>query len=438
MAVEFPPNGSFVRVKVKERDYWYFQEGARDNSGHQRRRYVGADTSELRERIRRHGETKNDYRERRRLVAMLRRAGFAPAQEDTGRILKALAEAGTFRRRACLVGTAAFQIYGPLLGVQMQEATLRTSDLDIAQFRAVSLAIAADEQTPPMLTILQEIDSSFRAVPHHRNANTTTTYINRNGLRVEILTDSRGPERDEPTRLPAIGSDAQPLRFMDFLIRDEIQAAVLYEAGILVNVPAPERYALHKLIVAQRRRTGAAKSEKDLLQAAALIVILSERRSTQLREMWTEAYGRGPRWQELLIRGLGMIAPHARDRMLYVIGSTRRNLFPDADVHFRDETLHYVFSRDVVQFVGVSGGEHVSCAISREALEDHFGADGLTQVQRTALVSRNRAEIEPMARIIYLDWPVPEDGSVLIRTADVVELRRLIRQKQARKTRAKR
>ena len=43
---EFPPSGSFVRVTVKGRDYWYFQQGARDASGSQPRKYVGADTPE--------------------------------------------------------------------------------------------------------------------------------------------------------------------------------------------------------------------------------------------------------------------------------------------------------------------------------------------------------------------------------------------------------
>lgn len=49
-----------------------------------------------------------------------------------------------------------------------------------------------------------------------------------------------------------------------------------------------------KLIVSQRRRVGAAKAEKDLAQAEALIEVLSVKRSPALRGAWEEAYGRGP------------------------------------------------------------------------------------------------------------------------------------------------
>ena len=45
----------------------------------------------------------------------------------------------------------------------------------------------------------------------------------------------------------------------------------------MVRVPAPERYALHKLIVSQLRSKTSGKPEKDLRQAATLIEALAER-----------------------------------------------------------------------------------------------------------------------------------------------------------------
>jgi hypothetical protein len=68
----------------------------------------------------------------------------------------------------------------------------------------------------------------------------SAAYAGRQGYRVEILIPNRGAERDQ----------SQPLRFLDFLIYDALPAALLHGGGILVNVPRPERYALHKLIVA--------------------------------------------------------------------------------------------------------------------------------------------------------------------------------------------
>ena len=438
---EFPLNGSFVRVRVKDRDYWYFQQGARDASGKQPRKYVGPDNDEIRQRMANHGRAKDDYQERRRLISLLRRSGFHSPPEETGRILQVLSDAGVFRMRACLVGTAAYQVYGPMLGVRLPRPFLQTQDLDIAQFTAISVAIGKDEQTPPLLELLQKADPSFRSVPHIRKAEATVAYVNAKGFRVEVLTENRGPERETPAALPAISTHAQPLRFMDFLIHEEIRAAVLYDAGILVNVPSPERYALHKLIIAQRRRANPAKIKKDVEQAEALLAALAAHKAISLREVWNEAFSRGPKWQRLLAVGLGMIATHVRDQVLHAVGAIR-GIVPGSDIQFADARPRYDFDRDIVIFPAEdTRGERVLCAISREALDDHFGTDGQTNDQRVETFRHHRQEIERMAREVYLHSTVPSDGSVLVKTADVPDLlkRSMPRtKKSSRKTQSRR
>jgi hypothetical protein len=47
--------------------------------------------------------------------------------------------------------------------------------------------------------------------------------------------------------------------------------------AVMVRVPVPERYAVHKLVVSQLRDKTSSKSEKDLRQAATLIEALVER-----------------------------------------------------------------------------------------------------------------------------------------------------------------
>lgn len=48
-----------------------------------------------------------------------------------------------------------------------------------------------------------------------------------------------------------------------------------FDIGILVNVPDPARFAVHKLVISQRRPTAfAAKSAKDLDQAQQLLEVL--------------------------------------------------------------------------------------------------------------------------------------------------------------------
>ena len=69
---------------------------------------------------------------------------------------------------------------------------------------------------------------------------------------------------------------------------------------MLVQIARPEAYAIHKLIVADRRRRGteALKSRKDLAQAEFLIEALAELRPDELAEAFEDAMSRGPKWQK--------------------------------------------------------------------------------------------------------------------------------------------
>jgi hypothetical protein len=77
----------------------------------------------------------------------------------------------------------------------------------------------------------------------------------------------------------------------------------------------------------------------------------------------------------------------------------------------------------MVTFAGEAFGASVTCAISREALDDHFGAT--TKEERLQKFLDNRSSIESMAREKYLNWPIEEPDSVLIKTNDVPKLRKV-------------
>jgi hypothetical protein len=78
-------------------------------------------------------------------------------------------------------------------------------------------------------------------------------------------------------------------------------------------------------------------------------------------------------------------------------------------------------SRDVIVFWGQDGAQRVRCAISREALDDHFHGDNTNKLE---VFRENRPAIEDIARRKYLSGRVEPDGTVLIRTADLSSLRR--------------
>ena len=84
-----------------------------------------------------------------------------------------------------------------------------------------------------------------------------------------------------------------------------MRAVSRWAAAALHRVPQPARYAAHKLIIAQKRRTDTAKRQKDLVQAKALIEALQASDSWALADAVSDARSRGrDGWQRPLDRSL--------------------------------------------------------------------------------------------------------------------------------------
>jgi len=78
--------------------------------------------------------------------------------------------------------------------------------------------------------------------------------------------------------VPELKAHAQGLPHLAYLLDASQEIPVLSSHGsVMVRVPVPERYAIHKLIVSQLRNKTSSKPGKDLHQAAALIEALVER-----------------------------------------------------------------------------------------------------------------------------------------------------------------
>ena len=102
-------------------------------------------------------------------------------------------------------------------------------------------------------------------------------YAAKGGLRVDFLTPPRARRPAGPKSYrPEYGRTAAALPgFPDPRSRATV---ILHGPGIYVHVPAPARYAVHKLIVSHRRPEGFAKRDKDLQQSEALLSALAEKR----------------------------------------------------------------------------------------------------------------------------------------------------------------
>jgi len=98
----------------------------------------------------------------------------------------------------------------------------------------------------------------------------------------------------------------QPLKFMEYSLQNTTQSCVISRNGAcVVNVPAPERYAVHKLIVyGERPAAERTKALKDILQAASLIsYFLDHGESAVFNAPWQDAISRGKGWQSRAMEG---------------------------------------------------------------------------------------------------------------------------------------
>ena len=205
-------------------------------------------------------------------VRLLARAGFATVDRKAYSTLASLHNHGLFRAGALLIGSHA---YGALLNaLGVRAAAYSTEDVDIA--RGARLAVSG---LPPFIDMLRETGLEFFPVPAlHRSAQ-ATSFAERGGsrLRVDLLVPS--PDESYPiVRVPELGAHAKGLPYLAYLLGTSQEVPILSPHGVvMVRVPAPERLAVHKLIVSQLRGTASAKPEKDLRQAATLIEVLADR-----------------------------------------------------------------------------------------------------------------------------------------------------------------
>ncbi|HET9651451.1 MAG TPA: GSU2403 family nucleotidyltransferase fold protein [Usitatibacter sp.] len=204
---------------------------------------------------------------------MLAREGYTTLAPKHLAALTPLSRHGIFEAGAVLVGTHAFEVVVNRLGIRV--AVFSTEDLDVA--RPAKLAL---EQAPKrdLLDLLRESGIDFVGVPPFRHGAPSTSYKEKGRSRftVDLLVPASG-EEIETVSVPELGAHATGLPYLRYLLSDTQRAAAMSLHGVAaVRVPVPERFALHKLVVAQLRSGRSEKSRKDLEQAAVLIAALGE------------------------------------------------------------------------------------------------------------------------------------------------------------------
>jgi hypothetical protein len=247
-------------------------------------------------------------KDRRKVIAAIKAAHVPAPNIYTGRVLDVMANAGLFQAGAVLVGTVAYQMYPCLVGAYLPAGALTTNDADIALTQLAIRSLRSDEHLD---TILRRADATFEPKLSRTHPEACVVFEAENSFKVEVLTTLR--RKSGAVHIPTLGCAAQPLPFLEYLLEETIPAVALYGSGVLVHVPDPVRFALHKIIVSARR--AAAKTEKDTQQAAALIQILANTRQLDLAEAIGALRKRGPSWRAEFDAGVAKLPDDARSNL---------------------------------------------------------------------------------------------------------------------------
>ncbi len=115
---------------------------------------------------------------------------------------------------------------------------------------------------------------------------------------VEFLVFEKGRGLDKPYPLPRLGLNAQALRFLNFLSQNTIHIKI---ENIPIVLPHPANFALHKLIILQRRRN-LEKAMKD--KDAAIKILRALIRKGDLGIIRDTFHSIPQKWQKKIYRGL--------------------------------------------------------------------------------------------------------------------------------------
>lgn len=298
-------SGSFASKIVKGHKYWYYQYT--EPSGNLRQIFVGPDNEAVMSLL----QAKEQPAATEGLIPLAASAvalGCAEILPKHLKVIRRLSEYGFFRAGGVLIGTHAFLAYGNMLGVHWGDSSL-TQDIDFAHAgKNIALALPSNVQVETHEAI-ESLQMGLLPISTLQGKSGATYLAPRDpGFRLDFLTTlHRGGE--EKYEHPQLNVTLQPLKFMEFSLIQVQQAVVFNTSGaVVVNIPHPARYALHKLIVyGEREGAFAAKATKDLVQAASLLQYYKDHRTWEIKEAYEDMVSRGKGWISRFERGINAI-----------------------------------------------------------------------------------------------------------------------------------
>ncbi|MEJ5990709.1 nucleotidyltransferase domain-containing protein [Ramlibacter sp. PS3R-8] len=300
--------GSFNKKVVKGREYWYWQ--VRDLQGINRQVYLGPDDERVQKLVKMHRDgSPPQTADLASLVGACAALGCATVLPQHFEVINRMAEHGFFRAGGVLIGTHAFIASGNMLGVRWIGG-LRTNDVDVAHAgKNVSLALA-EHAKADMHDAITSLEMGLLPQQSLASGSGATYITARKDIRLDLLT-AAGRKNDAYLYEP-LNVRLQPLKFMEFSLEHTTQTALLSgERAVLVNIPSPMRYALHKLVImGEREEAFRTKIQKDAGQVAALVEYGLQRSRSSLQAAAEDLMSRGPDWRKRAVQGVKYVAEY--------------------------------------------------------------------------------------------------------------------------------
>ncbi|MFH0732027.1 MAG: GSU2403 family nucleotidyltransferase fold protein [Candidatus Omnitrophota bacterium] len=202
-------------------------------------------------------------------------------------VLRRLSQAGVLKD-IILIGSWCIPFYKDYFGSIEYPTIIKTRDVDFLVPTPSKTKMKAD--IPTLLKDLGFI-VGFKGAEGY-------IQLEHADLIVEFLVPEKGRGLDRPYQLPQFSLNAQALRFLDLLIQDTIKVKI---EGIEVNLPHPANFALHKLIIFQRR-TRAEKTLKDKNAAVEILkALINKGEAAIIKYAFNSML---PKWQKKAVKGL--------------------------------------------------------------------------------------------------------------------------------------
>lgn len=200
--------------------------------------------------------------------ASLRLFGYQRIDRKPAAVLQVFFNRGLTTAGLALVGSHA---YGALLNeLGIIAPGYKTQDIDVARARPLSIALPGEFDFEHLL---KESGLSFAPVPGKPSA--SFKLPGAEALAVDLLVP--GPSAGALVPVEELGTYAQAIPLLDFLVKDPIDSVILSPNQVIpVRIPSPEHFAIHKLYSSQSRKSDRDKIRKDLDQSAVVAAAIEE------------------------------------------------------------------------------------------------------------------------------------------------------------------